>query len=133
MGEVTREVRRETGTGTDLWHLAAAPAVWAAHFLACYVWVAIRCEKAGRDALLGSAQTGVYVLTGLALALIGLNTLRLWRIYARSVIDQDFDFDHNTPEERHRFLGHVSLMLSVVSAISVIFVAIPAVLVATCR
>ena len=125
--------RRGTDTGLDLWHVIAAPIVWCVHFLACYVWAAIRCEKAGRDAALGSAQTGIYVLTGVALVLIGLNTLRYWRTYARSLTDDDFDFEHNTAEERHRFLGHTALMLSVLSAIGVVFVAIPALLVATCR
>lgn len=133
MSKVTREVRRETGSGMNLWRVIAAPIVWSIHFLLCYIWAAIRCEKAGRDAVLGNAQTGIYVLTAVALALIGLNTLRLWRVYVRSLTAGDFDFDHNTTEERHRFLSHTALMLSVLSAVGVIFVAIPAILVTTCR
>ena len=41
---------RETGTGTDLWRVIAAPVIWALHFLFSYVFAAIYCEKAGRDA-----------------------------------------------------------------------------------
>ena len=133
MGRVEQEVRRETGTGTDLWRIVIAPTVWAVHFVACYAWVAMHCEKAGRDAALDPARTGVFVLTGVALVLIALNTHRLWRRWARSLTDDDLDFEHNTAEERHRFLGHTALMLSVLSAAAVVYVAIPAVLVETCR
>jgi hypothetical protein len=134
MGPTRRTApRRRPESGMTLWQVIAAPVVWAVHFLASYVWAAIRCEKAGRDAALGSAQTGVLLLTAVALALIGLNTLHLWRVHARSRSEGDFDFDHNTPEERHRFLVHTALMLSVLSAIAVVFVALPAVVVTTCR
>ncbi len=133
MGKATEEARRETGSGTTLWHVIAAPIVWSVHFLVCYIWAAIHCEKAGRDALLVPAQTGIYVVTGVALVLIGLNTVRFWRTYQRSVTDGDFDFEANTVEERHRFLGHASIMLSVLSAVAVIYVAIPALLLSTCR
>ena len=124
---------RRIETGTDLRRVIVAPIIWSLHFLACYVWAAIHCEKAGRMADLDPARTGIFVLTGLALALIGFNTLRLWRIRARSLTDDDFDYEHDTPEERHRFLGHVALMLSVLSGVGVIYVAIPAILVETCR
>lgn len=133
MTEIEREVRRETGTGTDLWRVIVAPSVWAVHFLACYVWAAVHCEKAGRTATLDPARTGILVLTALALLFIAVNTIRLWRTWARSLTEDDLDFEHNTPEERHRFLHHAALMLSVLSAVAVVYVAIPALLVETCR
>lgn len=127
------EVERETGHGTDLWRVIAAPVIWALHFLFCYVFAAIYCEKAGRDAALGDARIWIIGATIVALGGIGWSTLRLWRVRARSVTDNDFEFEHNTPEERHRFLSHVALMLCVLSAIAVLYVLIPVLYLSSCR
>ena len=132
-GEVTKEVRRETGTGTDLWRVIAAPLVWALHFLFCYVVGAIHCAKAGRDASLDQPTLVIVVATVVALAAIGYSTHRLWRVRGRSLTDNDFEFEHNTPEERHSFLSHVALMLCVLSAIAVLYVTIPMLYLSTCR
>ena len=130
---VTEETKRETGSGTDLWRLVTAPVIWALHFLFCYVWVAVYCEKAGRGAPLDEPRVAVIVATIVALGLIGWSTRRLWRVRGRSLTDNDFEFEHNTPEERHRFLSHAGLMLCVLSAVAVVYVAIPALYLATCR
>jgi hypothetical protein len=130
---VTDEVTRETGTGTDLWQVIAAPVVWSVHFVATYGLAAVHCAKAGRAAETGGAAIAILGLTAVALALIGIATLRLWKVRARSLTDNDFDFEHNTVEERHRFLSHVALMLCALSAVGVIFVAMPAVIIGTCR
>ncbi len=132
-GKVTREVRRETGTGTDLWRVIAAPIVWALHFLFCYIYAAIHCEKMGREAPLGDVRIAIAVATAVALAAIAASTWHLWRVRGRSLTDNDFEFDHNTPEERHRFLSHVALMLCVLSAVAVLYVAIPVFYLASCR
>lgn len=127
------EVERETGHGTDLWKVIAAPVIWAFHFLFCYVVVAIHCEKAGRGTSLDPARSWVVGATVVALIGIGWLMMRLWRVRARSVTDNDFRFEHNSPEERHRFLSHVALMLSVLSAVAVLYVMIPVVYLETCR
>jgi uncharacterized membrane protein YbhN (UPF0104 family) len=132
-GKIEREVKRETGTGTDLWRVIAAPIVWAVHFLFCYVFAAIYCEKLGRDAPLDFATWVIVGATIVALALIGLSTLHLWRVRGRSLTDDDFEYEHNTPEERHRFLSHVALMLCVLSAVAVLYVAIPMLYLTSCR
>ncbi|HTN62230.1 MAG TPA: hypothetical protein VL147_11860 [Devosia sp.] len=129
----TSEVERETGSGTDLWQVIAAPIVWALHFLFCYVYVAIYCEKAGRDALLGDVRLAIVAATLVALALIGWPAISLYRVRGRSLTDDDFEFEHNTPEERHRFLSHVALMLCVLSAVAVLYVAIPMLYLSSCR
>lgn len=129
----TSEVTRETGTGTDLLHVVAAPAVWALHFLFCYIYAAVFCEKVGRNSPLDNPTIAVVVATVVALMLIGSSTLSLWRVRGRSLTDNDFDFEHNTPEERHRFLSHVALMLCVLSAVAVLYVAIPMLYLETCR
>ena len=127
------EVERETGHGTDLWRVIAAPVVWALHFLFCYVYAAVFCEKAGRGASLDQPTLVVIGATSVALGLIGLSTHHIWRVRARSLTDNDFEFEHNTPEERHRFLSHVALMLCVLSAIAVLYVAIPMLYLTSCR
>ena len=124
-------LRREAGT--DLWQVIAAPVIWAAHFLFCYVFAAIWCQKLGRDAALEGATWAVVAATGVALLLIGLCMLSLWRVRARSLTDDDLEFEHNSPEERHRFLSHVALMLCVLSAVAVIYVAIPMLYLTSCR
>jgi uncharacterized membrane protein YbhN (UPF0104 family) len=132
-GKIEREVQRETGTGTDLWRVIAAPIVWALHFLFCYVYGAIYCAKSGRDASLDGPTLVIVIATAVALALIAASTWHLWRVRGRSLTDNDFEFEHNTPEERHRFLSHVALMLCVLSAVAVLYVAIPMLYLTTCR
>jgi hypothetical protein len=127
------EVERETGHGTDLWRVIAAPVVWALHFLFCYVYAAVYCEKLGRDASLANPTLAVIGATLVALTLIGLSTHHIWRVRARSLTDNDFEFEHNTPEERHRFLSHVALMLCVLSAVAVLYVTIPMLYLSSCR
>ena len=127
------EVERETGHGTDLWRVIAAPIIWAFHFLFCYVFAAIYCEKMGRGAPLDNPRFWVIVATVVALAGIGWSTHRIWRVRARSLTDNDFEFEHNTPEERHRFLSHMALMLCALSTVAVLYVVIPMLYLATCR
>ena len=132
-GKIEREVIRETGTGTDLWRVIAAPIVWALHFLFCYIYGAVYCAKVGRDASLDGPATVIIGATVVALSLIALSTHHLWKVRGRSLTDNDFEFEHNTPEERHRFLSHVALMLCVLSAVAVLYVAIPMLYLSSCR
>lgn len=132
-GKLTREVQRETGSGTDLWRVIAAPIVWALHFLFCYVYGAIYCAKAGRDASLAGPTLVIVIATAVALALIAASTWHLWQVRGRSLTENDFEFEHNTPEERHRFLSHVALMLCVLSAVAVVYVATPMLYLTSCR
>lgn len=130
---ITKEVRRETGSGTDLWSVIIAPTIWALHFLACYVVAAIYCEKIGREAPLGDIRALVLIVTIIALGAIAWLGVKLWKVHARSLTDNDFEYEHNTPEERHRFLSHVALMLCVLSAVAVIYVTIPMLYLESCR
>lgn len=112
--------------------LIAAPTLWALHFLACYITVAIWCEKvAGREGPLNGARVAVAVFTVLALAGIWLNGRAGWRrhTFGSSTLPHDFD----TPEDRHRFLGFATFLLAGLSAIAVIFVAIVALFFSDCR
>jgi hypothetical protein len=98
-----------------------------------YIAAAVYCEKAGREATLDPVRLVVIGATVAGLAALGWVTRRLWAVRGRSLTDNDFEFEHNTPEERHRFLSHVALMLCALSATGMIFAAIPAVVLGTCR
>lgn len=116
----------------SLWLLTVSPTVWAAHFLLCYLTAAIWCAKVvGRDGSLGAVRWAVAVFTVLALAGIVVNG---WRGYLRhrhgtAAVPHDFD----TPADRHRFLGFATLLLSGLSAVAVVYVALAAVFIGSCR
>ena len=115
----------------SLWWLAVSPTIWAVHFLASYVTVAIWCAKAAEaDAPLGSARVAVMVYTAVALAGIVANG---WRALARhrigsATVPHDFD----TREDRTRFIGFATFLLSLVSALAVVYVAMPFAYIGSC-
>lgn len=115
-----------------LWHVAIAPTIWAAHFLASYVTVAIWCAKVvPRESDLGAARIAVAAYT--AMALFGI-AFTGWRALVRHRHrGARPPHDSDTPEDRHRFLGFAALLLSIVSAIAVVYVALPSLFIETCR
>lgn len=127
------DAQRGKETGTDLWRVILPPSIWAVHFLTCYVVAAVYCEKAGRAAALDPVRSAVIGLTLAGVAVILMATRGVWQVRGRSLTDDDFEYEHNTAEERHRFLSHVSLMLSALSVVGMVFVMLPAVLLETCR
>ena len=129
----TPEPHQEPGEGTHLGLVLAPLVIWGLHFLFCYVWTAIACEKQGRASPLHDTQTAILSATGVALILILLAVSGVIRRYRRSLSDNDFEFEVNSPEERHRFLGHMTLMLGALSAIGMIYAAIPVFYLDSCR
>lgn len=115
----------------SLWWLTAGPLLWALHFLACYLTAAIWCAKAGRLAELGWVRGAVAAYTVVALAGIGWTFLHGLRRHRHGAATVPHDFD--TPGDRHRFLGFATLLLSGLSAVAVIYVALVAVFFGTCR
>ena len=116
---------RTVESGSNLWRVLAAPTLWAVHFLVCYVAVAVYCAKAGRLADADPARLTVIAVTVVALLAIGLLARSTWRLWDYSVTDADLTYEANTAEERHRFLAHMTLMLCVLSAVGVVYVAVP--------
>jgi len=116
----------------SLWWLAVAPSLWAAHFFSCYVAVALWCEKVvARDGLLGVTR---WLVAGLTVAtLVGIYATGRHAYRRHSFQNAPIPHDFDTPEDRHRFLGFAGLLLSILSAIAVVYVALPFGLVATCR
>lgn len=115
-----------------IWMLVVSPTIWAAHFLLCYVTAAIWCAKAPSAlASLGGVRTAVIVFTLLALAGI---TAMGWTGYRRHSYGAGAaPHDDDTPEDRHRFMGFATLLLSGLSAVAVIYAALVIVFVETCQ
>jgi hypothetical protein len=115
----------------SLWVLAASPAIWVAHFMLCYLSAAIWCVKVvGPDGSLREVRLAIALYTVVALVTIGLIGrvgLRRHRL-GRATVPHDFD----TPEDRHRFLGFATLLLSGLSAVATLYVALAAVFIGSC-
>jgi hypothetical protein len=121
------QARRET-----ILMIPAAPAIWAAHFLASYVTGAIWCAKiAGRAGALDGARWLVAGYTVAALAAIAVVGLWGWRHHAYGDATVPHDFD--TAADRHRFLGFSTLLLSALSFVAVLFVGMVVAFTETCR
>lgn len=121
-----------TERNQSLWVLVASPAIWAAHFLLSYATAAIWCAKVAPPAgSLGPARVAIAAFTVVGLAGIGFFG---WRGYLRHRLHgSPPPHDRDTPEDRHRFLGFATMLLSGLSAIAVIYAALVVVFVRSCR
>ena len=124
----------------SLWLLTMAPTIWAAHLLLCYITAAIWCARfAAPGEALGGVRTAIAWYT--AVALIGIGTIG-WEGFRRHTFPstglgaggtEATTHDLDTPEDRHRFLGFATLLLSGLSAVAVLYAAIAATFFDTCR
>jgi hypothetical protein len=116
--------------GESLWWLSAPPTIWLLHFLACYITSAIWCERmAARD--VSELRWLALLITFIALSGLALLSFRSFRRYRPHVGDPPLESD--TPESRHRFLGFAGILLSGMSALGVLYVALPFALGIPCR
>jgi hypothetical protein len=116
----------------SLWMLTAGPATWAAHFLLCYLTAAIWCAKcAGVDSSLRHVRVAIAAYTVIALVGIGLTGWRGFQRHSFEGSTQPHDFD--SPADRHRFLGFATLLLSGLSAVATLYVALAAVFIGSCH
>jgi hypothetical protein len=115
----------------SLWLLTASPLIWAAHFLLCYITAAIWCAKVvGPGGALGGVRMAIAVYTAVALAAIGIMG---WIGYRRhSFGHAALPHDDDTPEDRHRFLGFATLLLSSLSAVATLYAALVVVFIRSC-
>jgi hypothetical protein len=118
----------------SLWWLAAAPGVWALHFLASYATAAVWCAKHGAPAPLGGARLLIAAYTALGLLALAALARRGVRRY-RSNADEGGvrDTARDTSEARHQFLGFTLLSLAALSGLAVAYQALAAVFVGSCR
>lgn len=115
----------------SLWLLTASPSIWAAHFVLCYASAAIWCEKfAGLGGSLTAVRLAIVVYSAIALTGIGIVG---WIGCGRHRFG-DAELPHNadTPEDRHRFLGFATFLLSALSGVAVLFVSLVALFFGEC-
>lgn len=116
----------------SLWLLIASPMLWVVHFLLCYLTAAIWCAKlAGPAGSLGGVRVAIAVYTVLALLGIGITGCGAFRRHSFGSATVPHDFD--TPADRHRFLGFATLLLSALSAVATLYVALAAVFIGSCH
>lgn len=117
----------------SIWWMTLGPTIWAAHFLVCYVGAAIFCAKwQPADGALGPARGFILAVTLPALAAIALSAG--WA-FQRGGLSGDTQPPHDadTTEDRERFLGLSTLLLSGLSFVATIYTALPAIFAASCR
>ncbi len=116
----------------SLWLLTISPAVWSAHFMLCYSTAAIWCEKfAAAGGGFATVRVAIAAYTAVALTAIGITGWRGWRRHQLGAATAPHDDD--TPEDRHRFLGFATFLLSALSFVATIFEALVAVFFSDCR
>jgi hypothetical protein len=112
--------------------LAVSPTIWAAHFLLCYVTAAVWCAKQPIAlAPLGGARTAIAVYTVVALA--GIAIIGWWSFRAHRFGGAEPPHDEDSPQDRYRFMGFATLLLSGLSALAVVYTALVAVFIETCQ
>jgi hypothetical protein len=113
--------------------MIVAPTIWAVHFLACYILAAIFCAKAGpAPADLTTVRWWVAGFTIAALAGIAACAIQAFRL-GHFMEGKRAPHDADTIQDRRRFLAYATLLLSGLSFVATLFVALPAVFVASCR
>ncbi|WP_223861535.1 hypothetical protein [Geminicoccus harenae] len=119
------------GDKANLWFLIAPPTIWALHFLFCYVTAAVICAKSGLSADLRPIQIAIGAATVVAALLIvaaGWKAYRHWRPSSELP-----PYDDPSDDDREQFLGISTFLLSCLSLVGVVFVALPALFIADCR
>ena len=117
----------------SIWWMTLGPTIWAVHFLVCYVGAAIYCAK-WRPAQGAIDPVQLYVLAVTLPALAGIALSGAWA-YRRGGFEEDTQPPHDadTTEDRERFLGLSTLLLSGLSFVATVYTALPAILAASCR
>jgi hypothetical protein len=123
--------RRLAESRERLWVMIVSPTAWGGHFLLSYCTGAVYCAKAVPGAALGPEQWAVAGYTALALAVIAASGWSGWKRHRLG--DSPSPHADDTPEDRHRFLGYAAFLLSALSAVGVVFTALAAVFIGTCR
>lgn len=115
----------------SLWTLFTAPVVWAVHFLASYLGAAIFCAKQQQLAFgFDMLRLGIAAVTVIALAMIVLSAWLAWRQWGFGAHDPPHD--DPTGHDRMLFQGFATLLLSGLSFVAVLYVAMPLLFVTEC-
>lgn len=115
-----------------MWIPVAAPAIWALHFMLCYVTAALWCGRMATAAgSFWNVRLAIAAYTAAAVMAISLLFWHGWRRhrFGEATVPHDGD----TPEDRHRFMGLTTLLLSGLSLMATVYVALAAVFIDTCQ
>ena len=101
------------------------PALWASHLLLSYVTAAVWCAKYAMPmGPLDGVATAIAWYTAIALAGIAFVGWEGFRRHRHGTEATTHDLD--TPEDRYRFIGFATLLLSGLSAVAVLYAALAA-------
>ena len=116
----------------SLWLLTIAPSIWAAHLLLSYITAAVWCARfVPSGGPLNGIRTAIVWYTALALAGIALIGWEGFRRHRHGSETTTHDLD--SADDRRRFLGFATLLLSGLSAVGVLYAALAAAYFETCR
>ncbi|WP_102109151.1 hypothetical protein [Oceaniglobus roseus] len=128
-----RKEEFRTGVGS-LMKITLAPWIWAFHFVICYGATAVWCARLTEGGDTDTLQIALIAVTVVALACIAACGIVGKRVWTRGGFGEDGEIPGIDDEEsRTRFLGHATVLLSIVSAIGVVFVILPVLMIGTCR
>lgn len=115
----------------SLWTLFTAPVVWAVHFLVSYVAASVYCAKSEWIGVsFDAVRLGIAIATIVALTLIAFSAWLAWRQWGFGASDPPHDDPTRT--DRTLFQGFATLLLSGLSFVAVIYVALPALFITEC-
>ena len=115
-----------------LWTLIVPPTIWAAHFLFCYLWVAVTCAKSSAP---GTALNGFPLATLIAtiVALLGIVAAGYIARVQSETPGDPAPHEQGTAIDRLRFLALSTRLLAGLSFVAVIFTALPVIIFGDCR
>jgi hypothetical protein len=116
----------------SLWLLTIGPTIWAAHLLLSYITAAVWCAKVvPTGGPLDGVHTAILWYTTAALIGIGVGGWEGVRRHRHGTEAMTHDLD--TREDRHRFVGFATVLLSGLSGVGVVYAAVAAQYFGTCR
>lgn len=124
--EERHEFREESAS---LMRITLGPLVWAGHFLLCYASVALVCAKGWPVEGLRLALLAASLAALAAIGWLGWRAFRQWDVLRTG----DFSNPEGHAEDRHQFLGHAAFLLAAVSAIGVVYVTLPILMIGVCQ
>jgi len=107
----------------SLWLLAASPLMWAAHLLLSYITASIWCAKLS-DGSRSFVTVQMAIVGYTLLALLGISIIGWIGFRRHRFGNGSLPHDDDTPEDRHRFLGFSTLLLSALSAVATLYAAL---------
>ena len=114
---MTSRTERTGESHQSLWLLIVAPLIWSLHFMLCYITAAVWCAKfGGSDASFATVRVAIAVYTAVAVIGIALSGWGGWKRHKLGTAQTPHDRD--TAEDRHRFLGFATFLLSALSLIA---------------